>query len=100
MAAEAARPPYDLLLTDVMMPGLNGKALADAVTLRCPTTRVVYMSGYAEDTIVHDGVIDAGVLLLSKPFGKSELAQAVRRALDATDVTEHRTARSPAQLPG
>jgi CheY-like chemotaxis protein len=80
---QAARKPYDLLLTDVMMPRLNGKALADAVALRWPKTRIVFMSGYAEDAIVHDGVIDVGVLLLSKPFGKSELAQMVRQALDA-----------------
>jgi CheY-like chemotaxis protein len=99
-AVEAARPPYELLLTDVMMPGLNGKSLADAVTLRRPETRIVYMSGYAENTIVHDGVIDAGVRLLSKPFGKAELARAVRQALDATDVTEARTARNPERLPG
>ena len=58
--------PYDLLLTDVMMPGLNGKALADAVAMRWPRTRIVFMSGYAEDAIVHDGVIDAGVLLLEQ----------------------------------
>jgi PAS domain S-box-containing protein len=81
-AVEVAHEPYDMVLTDVMMPRLGGKALADAVTLRWPKTRIVFMSGYAEDAIVHDGVIDSGVLLLSKPFGKSELAQTVRQALD------------------
>ena len=81
-AMEAARQPYDLLLTDVMMPRLNGKALADQVALRWPRTRIVFMSGYAEDAIVHGGIIDAGVLLLSKPFRKGELAQIARRALD------------------
>jgi PAS domain S-box-containing protein len=81
-AMEGARRPYDLLLTDVMMPRLNGKALADAVALRWPRTRIVFMSGYAGDAIVHDGVVDAGVLLLSKPFRKGELARMARRALD------------------
>ncbi|MDP2334525.1 MAG: ATP-binding protein, partial [Reyranella sp.] len=81
-AFEAAPRPYDLLLTDVLMPGLDGKALADRVAERWPATRIVFMSGYAESAIVHHGNIDAGVLLLSKPFRKSELAQMVRRALD------------------
>jgi PAS domain S-box-containing protein len=81
-AIKAASEPYDLLLTDVMMPRLNGKALADEVALRWPKTKVVFMSGYAGDSIVHEGVVAAGVLLLSKPFAKSELSQMVRRALD------------------
>ena len=64
------------------MPGpLNGKALAEAVLARWPATKVVFMSGYSEDTIVHDGRLDAGPLLLSKPFRKKDLAQIVRQAL-------------------
>ena len=82
-AFEAASPAYDLLLTDVMMPRMDGKALADAVAQRWPKTRIVFMSGYAESAIVHQGNIDTGVLLLSKPFRKNELAQLVRQALDA-----------------
>jgi PAS domain S-box-containing protein len=83
---EAAAQPYDLLLTDVMMPGpLNGKGLADEVARRWPTTKIVFMSGYAEDAIVHDGQLDAGVLLLNKPFRRSDLAQIVRQALDASE---------------
>ena len=73
--------PYDLLLTDVMMPGLNGKELAEAVLARWPATRVVFMSGYSQDAIIHDGRLDTGTLLLSKPFRKKELAQIVRQAL-------------------
>ena len=58
---EAAEQPYDLLLTDVMMPGsLNGKALADEVVRRWPITKIVFMSGYAENIIVRDGPFDAG----------------------------------------
>jgi PAS domain S-box-containing protein len=84
---EAAAVPYDLLLTDVMMPGqLNGKALAEAVLERWPATNVVFMSGYSEETISHDGRLDAGTLLLSKPFHKNDLAQIVRKALDAAKM--------------
>jgi len=55
--------------------------LADAVTRRSPATRVVFMSGYAEDAIVHHGQLDKGVLLLSKPFRNVELARILREAL-------------------
>ena len=79
---EAAAVPYELLLTDVMMPGaLNGKALAEAVLERWPATKVVFMSGYSADAIIHDGRLDAGTLLLTKPFRKKDLAQIVRQAL-------------------
>jgi PAS domain S-box-containing protein len=84
-AFEAAAPPYDLLLTDVIMPGpLNGRALADEVTRRWPKTKVVFMSGYTENAIIHHGQLDAGVLLLSKPFRKSDLAHIIRQALDGS----------------
>jgi CheY-like chemotaxis protein len=84
-AFEAARVPYDLLLTDVVMPGpLGGRALADEVTHRWPTTKVVFVSGYAENAVLHDGQADEGVVLLTKPFRKSDLAHTVRQALDFT----------------
>ena len=81
-AFEAASPPFDLLLTDVVMPGrLNGKALADEVARRWPATRIVFMSGYSDNALTEDGRLSAGVLLLSKPFRKADLASIVRRAL-------------------
>lgn len=84
-AFEVASSSYDLLLTDVVMPGsLNGKALANEVKRRWPRTKVVFMSGYTENAIVHHGQLDAGVLLLSKPFRKSDLARILRDALDDT----------------
>ena len=90
---ETAAQPYDLLLTDVMMPGpLNGKTLSDAVVRRWPITKVVFMSGYAENMIVRDGRVDAGVLLLSKPFHKADLARIVRQALDGSVVPALQTA--------
>jgi CheY-like chemotaxis protein len=81
-AFEKARRPYDLLLTDVVMPGITGKKLADEVTMRWPKTSVLFMSGYAQDNIVHEGRVDAGAKLLTKPFRKADLARAVREALD------------------
>ena len=81
---EATLPSCDLLLTDVMMPGrMNGKSLADIVVRRWPKTRVVFMSGFSEASIIHEGRLDTGVLLLSKPFRKGDLARIVRQALDA-----------------
>jgi nitrogen-specific signal transduction histidine kinase/CheY-like chemotaxis protein len=86
-AFEAATGTYDLLLTDVIMPGLlNGKALADEVKRRWPRTVVVFMSGFAEGSVAHHGRLEKNALLLSKPFRKAELAQMVRRALDAGGV--------------
>ena len=80
---ESADPPFDLLLTDVVMPGpLTGRALADKVKILSPKTKVVFMSGYSEDAIIHHGRLDAGVLLLSKPFRKGDLARIIRQALD------------------
>jgi PAS domain S-box-containing protein len=82
---EVARLPYDLLLTDVVMPGpMSGRALADEVLRRWPATKIVFVSGYAENAVLHDGHADEGVILLSKPFRKSDLARTVRLALDAT----------------
>ena len=85
-ALETAPQPYDLLLTDVVMPGrLNGKGLAEEAIRRWPKTKVVFMSGYTEDAIVHQGQLDPGVLLLNKPFRKIDLAQILRQALDGPD---------------
>jgi PAS domain S-box-containing protein len=87
---EVAPQPYDLLLTDVVMPGrLSGKALADEVVRRWPKTRIVFMSGYAENAVLNDGMPDAGVRLLSKPFRKSDLAKILRQALDDAPGSDH-----------
>ena len=81
---EDTLPACDLLLTDIMMPGrMNGKSLADIVQRRWPQTRIVFMSGFSETSILHHGRLDAGVVLLSKPFRKGDLARIVRQALDA-----------------
>jgi CheY-like chemotaxis protein len=72
-----------LLLTDVVMPQMSGKELADAVARQYPRVKVLYMSGYTDDTIVHHGVLDDGVSLLQKPFTPLVMARRVREALDA-----------------
>jgi YesN/AraC family two-component response regulator len=78
--------PFDLLFTDVVMPGgMTGRQLAVEVNRRQPGTKILYTSGYTENAIVHHGRLDQGVMVLSKPYRKSELAGMVRLALgDAT----------------
>ena len=85
-AFECQARPFDVLLTDVVMPGqMTGRGLADEVTRRWPATKVVFMSGYTENVTVQQGQLDSGVLLLSKPFRKADLAQMIRRAIEGTD---------------
>ena len=81
----AAAAPFDLLLTDVVMPGkFSGKALADVAARRWPSMAIVFMSGYSEDAITHQGQLEPGIWLLTKPFRKQDLATMVRRSLDAS----------------
>lgn len=75
----------DLLITDVVMPGgMNGRELADRVKTIRPRLKVLFTSGYTENTIVHHGRLDKGVDLLSKPYTRQELASKVRLVLDRT----------------
>ena len=73
--------PIDLLLTDMVMPGMNGRQLAEHAARLRPQLKVLYTSGYAEGGIVHDGRIDEGVHLLSKPYRREELARRLREVL-------------------
>jgi two-component system, NtrC family, sensor kinase len=72
-----------LLLTDVVMPGINGRKLADEAKLRRPALKVVFMTGYSRNAIVHQGRLDPGVALLQKPLSNEQLATVVRQVLDA-----------------
>ena len=78
---EALSEPVDLLLTDVVMPGMNGRELAARIAERQPGLRVLFTSGYGEEVIARHGVLETGVLLLQKPFALSRLASLVREAL-------------------
>ena len=86
-AAEAltimdADKDIDLLFTDIIMPGnMNGRQLADEAARRRPELKTLFTSGYTENAIVHHGRLDSGVLLLAKPYRKSELARMLRTAL-------------------
>jgi PAS domain S-box-containing protein len=74
---------FDLLFTDVIMPGsMNGRQLADAVCKQRPDVDVLFTSGYTENAIIHHGRLDSGVLLLAKPYRKSDLARMIRKAID------------------
>jgi PAS domain S-box-containing protein len=79
----AGPQPVDLLFTDVVMPGMSGRELAERARRQRPGLRVLYASGYPEDAIMHDGRLEAGVQLLAKPYRRDELARRIRQALDA-----------------
>jgi PAS domain S-box-containing protein len=73
-----------LLLTDVIMPGMNGRELAQRIAEIRPNVKILYMSGYTENVIGQDGTLDEGVRLLQKPFTLRDLKSKVREVLDAT----------------
>jgi PAS domain S-box-containing protein len=73
----------ELLLTDVVMPGLSGRVLADRLATQRPDTKVLFMSGYTDDAIVRHGVLEPGLNYLQKPFTPDVLAHKVRAILDA-----------------
>ena len=74
--------PIHLTLTDVIMPGMSGRQLAEQVLSARPGMKVVYMTGYTDDMVVQHKVLEPGVMLLQKPFDKIQLARKIRLALD------------------
>lgn len=71
-----------LLMTDVVMPGINGRALVERILPTNPGLKCLFMSGYTSNVIAHHGVLDEGVLFIQKPFSKQDLAAKIREALD------------------
>jgi len=76
------REPVALMITDIVMPGMNGRQLADAAKQRRPDLKVIFTTGYSRNAVVHNGVLDAGVALLTKPFTLEALGQKVRQVLE------------------
>jgi CheY-like chemotaxis protein len=73
----------DLLLTDIIMPGMSGRRVAEEFAFLRPDAKLLFMSGYIDDAIVRRGVLDAGIPFLQKPFTVEELAGKVREVLDS-----------------
>jgi PAS domain S-box-containing protein len=87
--------PIHLLLTDLIMPGINGRELARRVSAMRPETKVLYMSGYTENVIAHNAILEEGIALLQKPFSLSTLKTKVREKLSSAS----RAQRFNLQLP-
>jgi DNA-binding NtrC family response regulator len=79
--------PIELLLTDVIMPGMNGRELARVLAEHRPRMKVLYMSGYTDAAMSQQGILPPGTAFLSKPFTPEILARKVREVLDSPAVT-------------
>ena len=82
LAVLQIQPRVDLLFTDIVMPGMTGRQLADAACEKRPNLKVLFTTGYTRNAVVHNGVLDPGVAFISKPFAIDQLATKVRQVLD------------------
>ena len=80
---ESHRGSVDLLVTDVVMPGMSGREVAQRLVALRPGLKVLYLSGYTDDAIVRHGMLEPGIAFLQKPFSGDALARKVRDVLDA-----------------
>lgn len=78
----ASKPAVTLMFTDIVMPGMSGRKLADEAKARYPELKVLYTTGYTQNAIVHNGMLDADARLLMKPYSIDDLARKVRAVLD------------------
>ncbi len=83
--AAKTKTPIELMLTDVVMPGMNGKMLRARIQAEHPEIKTVYMSGYTDNVIVKQGMVEPGLAFIQKPFSMEGLARKVRRVLDADE---------------
>ena len=90
--------PVHLILTDVVMPGMNGRELYETLAPSHPDAKVLYMSGYTDDAVIQRGILHTGTAYLQKPFLPETLAQKVREVLDGDSArpTAGRSAEPPA----
>ena len=95
--ANTHRGVIDVLITDVIMPRMNGKQVADVITRKHPKIPVLYMSGYTDEAIVHHGVLEQGINFIEKPFTSQALTTKVRRLLHPHEP-HHRVDASPEEL--
>ncbi len=82
MLCEAYKEPIHLILTDVVMPGMSGRKLTDCLKAIHPEIKILYMSGYTDDAILHHGILEPGMNFIQKPFSVDGLARKVREVLD------------------
>jgi signal transduction histidine kinase/CheY-like chemotaxis protein len=82
-----AAPQVDLLFTDIVMPGMDGRKLAEEALKRRPDLKVLFTTGYAPNSVVHNGTLDYGEDLISKPYSIEQLASKIRDVLDRPRVT-------------
>jgi CheY-like chemotaxis protein len=83
MLAGQYKDRIDLLLTDVVMPGMGGRELSEKLATLRPEMKIMFMSGYTDDTVVRHGVLEVGTAYVQKPFTSESLLRKVRDALDA-----------------
>jgi two-component system, cell cycle sensor histidine kinase and response regulator CckA len=97
--AQQSRAPIHLLLTDVVMPEMSGPELAAQITSICPAIKLIYTSGYTDDAIARQGILDPTVTFIQKPYRPKALARKIREVLGVTKENVGAQVVTPAQVP-